>query len=207
MKSACESPLIVGFGHRRRVGKDTLAGMVRDKLRAAEVSVFRDAFAWNLKQTARQMFRYAGLADDSVYENRPELRETILPAIGMSPRDLWIAIGNGMREIVPDVWIRNVLDNPAYDCSDGADRVVLISDLRYPNELEAIRSRGGMVVKVTRNDIPESGDVADSALAGMPDESWDRVIRNNLDLGFLEQQAAWLASGIRNRLNERRVRA
>ena len=192
-------PLIVGIGHRRRMGKDTVAEMIRSKLRAAGVNVFRDAFAWNLKQVTRQMFGYAGLDDNSVYESRPELREIVLPAIGMSPRDLWIDVGNRMREIDPDVWIRGVLDNPAY----VSGSVLLISDVRYPNEVKAIRARGGAVIKVIRSGVPESSDVADSALAGMKMGAWDRVVLNDADIDALDHKADRVTHWILRRMAAR----
>ena len=194
-----DGPLIVGFGHRRRVGKDTVADLVRDRLRAAGVNVFRDAFAWNIKQATRLMFRYAGLADDSAYERWPKLREVALPDIGLSPRDLWIAVGNKIREVAPDVWIRGVLDNPAY----VSGSVLIISDLRYPAEVKAIRDRGGAVIKVVRPGTPESTDVADSALAGMKTGAWDRVVLNDGDLDALDRKAGFLAEWITRRLATR----
>ena len=201
-----DTPLFVGFGHRRRVGKDSLARLVRNYLSNAGIHAYQDAFALGLKRAARQIFAYAGLKGADVYEREPERREIVLPAIGMSPRDLWIQFGNKMREIVPDVWIRGVLDNQDYARIYGNDRVVLISDLRFPNEVQAIRERGGMVVKVTRSCVPESDDVADSALAGMPDEEWDLVINNDGDLDSLDLQADLLADAIRMQIFARRRR-
>lgn len=199
MNQRTESPLIVGFGHRRRVGKDTLAGLVRDELNKAGITAYRDAFAWKLKDAARKLFDYAGLGHTDLYEREPERREEVLPALGKTPRELWIAFGHKMREIAPDVWIRGVLDNPAYD----GNCVLLVSDVRYPNEVEAIRKRGGMVIKVTRAGVPESSDVADAALAAMGDDAWDRVIRNDGDLSRLSDMAEELVRMIRGRQRER----
>ena len=197
MKTYGNGPLIVGFGHRRRVGKDTLAGMVRDELNRVGIRVYRDAFAWKLKDMARKLFDYAGLGPADLYEREPERREMVLPALGKTPREIWIEFGNSMRVIAPDVWIRNVLDNPGY----SAGSVVLISDVRYLNEVEAIRERGGLLVKVTRAEIPESNDVADSALAAMPDDEWDYQIPNDRDLPHLASMANWLTNAIRERLH------
>ena len=195
MNEKSKGPLIVGFGHRRRVGKDTLAGMVRDRLNEAGIRVSRDAFAWKLKDVARKVFDYAGLGPADLYEREPERREIVLPAIGKTPRQIWIEMGNALRSVAPDVWIRGVLDNPAYD----SGCVLLISDVRYPNEVDAIRERGGMLVKITRAGIPESSDVADSALAGMPDDEWDYRIPNDRGLDELAAMADWLAGVIPNR--------
>ena len=185
-------PLIVGFGHRQRVGKDTLAGLLRTRLAEYGLNAYRDAFAWRLKDIARKVFGYAGLGPIDLYEKSPELRDTILPALGMTPRQVWITFGNSMRKMASDVWIRGVLDNVAYSSAS----IVLVSDVRYPNEVDAIKERGGLLVKVTRSSIAESDDEADMALAGMPDSEWDFIIRNDGGMAALGDLADELAKEI-----------
>jgi len=124
-----------------------------------------------------------------------------LPAIGKSPRDIWIELGNAARAIAPDVWVRSVIDAPVHQTAD----VLLVSDVRYPNEVSVIRERGGLLVKVVRPDVPESDDVADSALAAMPDDQWDMVVVNGGDKDSLAVKADYVAAFILERLTERRV--
>ena len=59
-------PLIVGFGHRRRMGKDTLADLVWKRLVHAKVKPTRDAFARRLKKAAFRMFEYGSACGDYV---------------------------------------------------------------------------------------------------------------------------------------------
>ena len=196
MKYDREGLFIVGFGHRRRVGKDTLADLVRKHLAMnSDLHAERVSFARRLKQTAYKLFRYAGLQDPDWYDAHPEMREIPLPEIGKSPRDLWIEMGNRLRDVDPDIWIRNALDDPPRPEAD----VVLVSDVRYPNEAAYIRKRLGLLVKVVRPGVPDSDDIADSALAEMPDDEWDEVIVNDSDLKSLGRRAGYLAQRIINR--------
>ena len=196
-----KGPLIVGFGHRRRVGKDALADLVWRRLIRMGVKPARNAFARKLKKEAFRLFGYGGLLEAPHYDNTPELREKVLPALGMSPRDLWIAVGNKLREVAPDVWIRAVVDSPADRNAD----ILIVTDVRYPNEVDAIHERGGLVVKVTRSAIPEAADVADSALAGMPDADWDLVVANDGDLDALAVHAERVADFVLERMTARHM--
>ena len=192
-------PFIVGFGHRRQVGKDTLAEMVKQRL-FGSVLVERTSFARQLKLAAYRLFRYAGMQDPDFYDVHPERREEALyPVMKKTPRQIWIEMGNAMRRIAPDIWIRNVLDDHPRPRAD----VLLISDVRYPNEVKAIRDRGGIVVKVVRPGVPESDDVADSALAEMPDKAWDRIVVNDGDKHALRSKAAAVARLIVGQVGER----
>ena len=204
MKTDYDGPLIVGFGHRRRMGKDTLAWFVHRHLHmSVNTSAAVVPFARQLKVTAYKLFRCVGLQDHEWYDTHSEMREIPLPELGKSPRDLWIEIGNKLRDVDPDIWIRNALDAHPRPEAD----VVLIPDVRYPNEFKAIRDRGGVVVKVLRPGTPESSDVADSALAGMKTGAWDRVILNDGDIDALDRKAGFLTQWIVRRLAARNAAA
>jgi len=195
------APLIIGIGHRRRVGKDTLGNLLWKRLIHAGVKPARDAFARKLKKAAHRIFAYGGLLEPQQYDHNPDLREKPLPAIGKSPREIWIEVGNKLREVDPAVWIRSVIDAPAHQNAG----VLLVTDTRYPNEVQAIHECGGMVIKIVRPGIPEFRDVADSALADMPDSEWDLVVANDGDLDALEAKADGVAGFILERLTARRM--
>ena len=204
MKYDREGPFIVGFGHRRRVGKDTLADLVRKHLAMnSDLRAERVSFARRLKQTAYKLFLYAGLQDPDFYDVHPERREVPLPEIGKSPRDLWIEMGNRLRDVDPDIWIRNALDDPPRPEAD----VVLVSDVRYPNEAAYIRKRLGLLVKVVRPGVSDSDDIADSALAGLPDGKWDKVVVNDGGLDALDREAGYLAGLIPAKAKARKRQA
>jgi len=193
MSAMHEGPLIVGFGHRQGVGKDTVARFVHRSLHMeADLSAEIVHFARRIKVTTYKLFRCVGMQDPGWYDAHPEMRDIPLPELRKSPRDIWIEFGNKVRDIDPDIWIRNALDDhPRPEAS-----VVLIPDVRYPNEVKAIRDRGGLVIKVVRPGVPESGDVADSALAGMKAGAWDRVVVNDGDINALKRKAGLVTEWI-----------
>jgi hypothetical protein len=91
-----------------------------------------------------------------------------------------------MRQVHPDVWIKNAL----YAFAD----VLIVSDLRYLNEAEEIARRGGLRYKVVRDSAPVSNDVADSALEGYT--GWTDVIYNNGSLEELDAKMLEIAKEI-----------
>ena len=108
MNDSQKGPLIVGLGHRRRVGKDSVAGFLHWYLQErANTSVETASFAYQLKMTAYNLFRCAGLQAPNWYDKHPEMREVPLPELGKSPRDIWIEVGNKLRDVDPEIWIRN----------------------------------------------------------------------------------------------------
>jgi hypothetical protein len=55
-----------------------------------------------------------------------------------------------VRSVQDDYWIRKTIDE--------ANGCVLVSDTRFLNEADAIRSAGGKIIKVVRIDAPKSTD-------------------------------------------------
>ena len=97
--------LIVGLGHRKRVGKDTFADFLDDSLSSMGWLVVRQPFALYMKEAAHDLFKWAGLRQRIHYKLYPEEKERPLPLLGKSPRDIWIEFGNALRAIHPDTWV------------------------------------------------------------------------------------------------------
>lgn len=92
--------------------------------------------------------------------------------LGVTNRELLIGIGDGLRKSVSeDIWIK-LINMPK-------NRNIIVTDLRYPNEAEFIRSLGGIVVKINRNPSEEI-----ETESSVDDVVPDRVIENN---GTLEE--------------------
>lgn len=189
-------PQIIGFGHRRRTGKDASAKFLDTILRIErpKLKVVKVSFAAKLKETTYELFKWAGLERGIFYESEKGalLKEIVLPAIGMSPREIWIKVGNALRVVYADVWIDCALRN----FPDAS--VVIVTDVRFPNEVAKIQALGGRVLKLVRPGEPMSDDVSDSAL----DECtmWDGYIQNDSDLGALYVKIDELAQDILGRV-------
>lgn len=89
-------------------------------------------------------------------------------------------VGVAMREDDPDVWIRSVYSK----ILAARPAVAVVTDVRFPNELDMIRAMGGEAWKVERRHADGSPFVDPSRPATHESETaldgaaWDRVIVN-----------------------------
>jgi hypothetical protein len=179
---------ILAFGHRKRVGKDTACKFATTELRVTHGlrNVQKKGFADKVKAQCYELFAWAGLQPGHYYEEKENeaKRDQILPAIGMTPRALWIGHGMAVRQYSPDAWIDYVLKGTQCD-------FLLISDLRFPNEAAKIQELGGYVVKIENPRIPHTSDPADDPLLNW--DGWNHIIHNDDNMCvFMERVAAFI---------------
>lgn len=183
--------MIIAFGHQRRRGKDTCAQFLETalKIKYPRIIVKRQALADALKNSCLSLYSWAGLQSGVYYENNPADKEKILPELGKSPRDIWIDYGNAVRQFV---YINTFIAKVLYNYNPKT--VMIITDLRYPNEAQMIKELGGKCIKVIRDSLPKSTDVADTALNGY--SNWDVTIQNNGSLFELSHTIQEFAEGL-----------
>ena len=85
----------------------------------------------------------------------------------MNVIDLWIAYGTAMRKLNDKVFVSQTLHN--------LPSVLLISDIRFNVEVEAVKALGGKLVLVKRDGL--SKNASDYELDSFHD--WDYTIYNN----------------------------
>lgn len=163
---------ILGFGHRAQTGKDTLSGFMATEIRLhnRKVNVQVAGFADELKDACYKWYAWAGLKRKEFYETNPGAKNDILVPLGKTVRQLWIEVGNHMRKYDNDVWVRALLTRPQVD-------ILIVKDMRFPNEFEMVKQLGGSCVKITRDCVPVLDDEADTALAGCSE--WDLIVDND----------------------------
>lgn len=167
-------PVIIGLGHYSRTGKDTFANALVDILNEMDptLRVGRKSFASKLKEIAHDLYGWAGLQDEAYYNNpaTEHERDVVLPALGMSPVEVWVKLGtSAVREQVYDfTWVDYLLK------TDHRLDVIVIPDVRFPNEIDAIREAGGHLIKIVRDGYGPKMTVADLALIYYG--GWDNVI-------------------------------
>lgn len=146
--------MIVGISGKAGSGKNAV-GEVLDRNGYLPL-----AFADALKATVKDLFR---MTSDQV--NTQAGKAAVDPRYGMSPREILQAVGVALRGVYPDIWVRYVLDVAA-----GLKRVV-ITDVRFPNEADAIIAAGGRIVRVERPGQPviaQSTHISETALDSYP---------------------------------------
>ncbi len=136
---------IIGIGGRAGSGKDTLAARL-----VKQHGFVRLAFADPLKEGAAVMFRLSG---DQIHGS---LKEVTDERYGKSPRQIMQALGTefGRNLIHPDLWVRAArarIDEFRDFVAPPAG--VVMPDVRFPNEAEAIREWGGELWRVERPGI------------------------------------------------------
>ena len=173
--------MIVAFGYRKRAGKDTCAKFLDSYLRVARpgLKVKKVSFASKLKDISYQLYGHAGLQPGIYYETDAGalVKEVVLPKLGKSPRQIWIEVGNKMREVYQDTWLDYAL------LGGGECDVKIITDLRFPNEGNKVLQLGGRCYCVDRDGLDVGTDAAETALNEW--EGWYGRVENNKTLSDL----------------------
>jgi hypothetical protein len=113
-----------------------------------------------------------------------ELKERPIPWLGKSPRELLQTLGTewGRGMVREDIWVRIAMRR-----ASERERVV-ITDVRFENEAEAIRHAGGQVWLVERPGAGLAGAAGGhSSEAGIPGHLVNQVVRNIGTLDDLEE--------------------
>jgi len=171
-------PMIAFGSNASRVGKDTAAKFALEFGRELFGAAARLSFSSSIKSVSHDLFGCHGLQPGPFYElpENEHLRTVKLPVINRSPLEIWIMVGDKMREIHEDVWIdqaRAVVNRDP----EQPSRVFLNieSSLRFPNECSWISERGGWCVKIFREGAPVY-----ALDRKIPESySWDRVLTND----------------------------
>jgi hypothetical protein len=162
--------VIVGVGHVARTGKDTFAAALVEGhgfTRLAFADALRNV-AYESNPSTRTLFDEVGW----------EQAKTIYPGVRQYLIDLGTAC---RRHIALDVWIQ------AVDRQIEPGRDYVVTDVRYPNELEWLQARGGISVRVDRPGVVALPNAADQALVGC--DTWAEVIRNDGTVDDLVRRA------------------
>lgn len=188
----------VGIAGKKFHGKDTFAGYVREWLEERGVEVRRRGFSDALKEEVAD-FLVPHLLGSPKWGGSPLLLRSELLRIFQSgskeekePFRLllqWWGVEFRRRMFNPDYWLRILeLWVSAELHKTKKDLVVLVPDLRMPNECDLIRNSGGVVIKVYRPDM-DGSDQHQTETALDTHMGWDGFILNNGTLEDLKQLA------------------
>ena len=163
-----ELPRIVGLCGRKGSGKDTAAAVLTSR------GYENVKFAGGLKTMLRALLAYQGYGVweiDEMIEGTLKEEATISLA-GKDPRYAMQTLGSewGRTLMGEDFWVQTAISR-----MKSLDRVV-VTDVRFPNEADAIRELGGIIVGVTADWIkPQEGEheseaKIDAIIASLPEK-------------------------------------
>jgi len=150
---------ILGFSGRRGSGKTTAAEYIRSKLKVPYGS---EPVIFGFFDTAKEWYRRGMGLPKWIDWSSQEVKDSILPN-GKTHRQGLVSFGTACRDLNPDWWV-SVWASIVDELDDG---LILVPDVRYPNELKAIQDRGGHVIRNRRAPHPEDLDETERSLDGV----------------------------------------
>jgi len=128
------SPLIIGFSGKMGSGKDYIAKeVVGNYLRSNGIQYIHIAFSDALKV---QLMATDGVSFEALYVKKTAVSRKLLQQRAME-----------MRKDNDNIWI-NYLDAWITVYGSRNAQVVLISDVRFPIEMEYIKKKGGIIFRI-----------------------------------------------------------
>ena len=173
--------MIIGISGKAGSGKDTAAKMLEVLYANPDISYedfankryknFADIqivhFADSLKETVQVLFRIGEWET-----NTQEGKKTTINWIGKTVRELLQGIGQGLRDAIdPNLWVKILFAN-----TEGWTNYI-IADVRYPNEIKAIKERNGVLIRIDRKGTGAGNHNSETALDDY--KEWDVHIENN----------------------------
>lgn len=180
--------MIIAFAGRKQSGKTTCSEFVQ-KYANGLIEPFNNVKIYNFADPLKQdiCMNIFGLTRDQCYgtdNQKNELVDCYWNNKQLTSREVMQLVGTEMfRTLQKNVWsdatIRKIkTENPT---------IAVIADCRFPNEIDAVKNAGGIVIKLTRN--PYDSDHA-SEVALDPknyDQSNFDLIIDNANMNISEQ--------------------
>lgn len=128
----------IGIGGQLAMGKDTVADYLSERLNTlCHIPWKRNAFANKVKETFESAF-----GKDREWIEKWKRLEMAPPGFKKNVRQCLIGIGDGFRQMHPNIWIEQAFANQ--------NNHQIISDCRYVNECNYIREQGGLCILLYR---------------------------------------------------------
>lgn len=176
---ATEQMIIGLYSPAQQSGKSTVAGYL-----TREYGFETRGFSLALKRMVIDLMNSAGITPEQIGFYMDRGKEDPIPELGdNSFRMLCQTIGTdwGRTLVDKDLWVKIVVSNPQ------RPDLLVIDDVRFPNEYEAIRAEGGQVWKVYRPGVvPISDHPSEGLLEGF---EFDATIENGGTISDLERAA------------------
>ena len=174
--------MLIGLTGRKQSGKSTAAAHLCDTYDFTEY-----AFAQPLKRVCQAIFQFT---DPQVFGDQSS-KETVDPRWGVSPRVCMQRIGTELfrkhfHELFPEIECQDTLWIELFRRQYDPQKHTVVSDVRFDDEANAIRSLGGVLVRIQRRpSLTETAEDTHISEHGLLPQTGDYVIQNNGDKNTL----------------------
>jgi uridine kinase len=143
--------ILIGIAGQKYNGKDTIADYL-----VSTYGFIKISFADKLKEMCKVLFNFT---DEQLYGSQ---KETIDNYWNIAPRDVFQYFGtdimrNDIKKILPsienDFWIKCTFKQIDNFIKENNNCKIVIADVRFPNEVNAIKSYNGHIIRVIRPSI------------------------------------------------------
>jgi hypothetical protein len=172
--------ILIGLTGHAGSGKDTVRAFMEQE---AFVGL---AFADGIRGMLRELLTSAGI-DDAYIDDRT-LKEAIIPELGVSYRHMAQSLGTEWaRNLRRDFWLR-IAAAFVVDQMDAGETHFVISDVRFANEAEWVRNKGGQIWRIHREGL--AGVRPHVSESGIDNIKPTRTIHNNGSTADLAEAVA-----------------
>ena len=177
--------MIISITGKIGSGKDTIADIIMQHTPYHDWEIKK--FAGKLKDIAEIL---SGVPKIN-FEDQEFKKQDMGPEWGMTYRDLLQKLGteamrNGLHE---NVWVNALFADYHFNIEEDEQMPNwLITDCRFPNELEAVKTHKGITIKVIRDSGNTIGTTHASETALDDYTKWDYVVDNNGSFEDLKTQ-------------------
>jgi len=175
--------MLIGISGKKRSGKDTVGGYLveqkefkrkafADDLKTLVSKTYDIPITWfhhdTLKEKALLNYPMSAMACEHLGEDEGMIVDGIRYH---SPRTLCILEGYFKRVVDPLYWCKKIVEG------NGVEGNIVITDVRYQNEADYIKSKGGILLRVNRLNTPLSSHLSETDLDLYT--GFDGIIENN----------------------------
>lgn len=176
-KANPEQRIIVGLAGKKRAGKDSIAHVL-----TSEYGFAHDSFAAPIREFVEKLTEDYSSNVFSIDGDR----ETAIDWLGgKSKRQLMQTLGTewGRDMVSPTLWM-DALWRRTGRATTSFHRLLVISDVRFDDEADFIRSKGGIIIHVVRPGL--NGGDGHVSEYGVHKEDIDATLHNDGDLNHLQ---------------------
>ena len=186
-------PIYIGLGGKKRAGKDAYATALREALLDLGIPAGKRSFAAQLKGMVQLLF--GASREDMRGDKAGAVPAHVRESTGCATwRELLQKVGVDARVLWPGVWINALFARPK------DRRVVVIPDVRFPDEIRAIHDRGGQCYYVERPGACGDAHISENAVTYA---DFDAEITNDTTLEDLAAIAKIHAASIHKQIQAR----